>query len=199
MTSSKVLMAAPMCRAAIAAYLVGFVDLEAADAVSPSREGWRWTSAASSAASSCLVVAAVRLEPDFRGSTLHHRQLAGHSAAVGFAVGFVAAFGASVHGIVAASASSFADNLVAVRAVVAVGQVAVADLAAVLAVVGLAGLAAVGAAAAAIADQGYLPALTQVQKDPMVLLKGSCLPSREAHFYNQRPDRVTGASCRDPS
>lgn len=111
MTSSKVLMAAPMCRAAIAEYLVGFVDLEAADAVSPSREGWRWTFAASSAASSCLVVAAVRLGPDFRGSTLHHRQLAGHSAAdVGFAVGFVAAFGASAHGIVAASASSFADN-----------------------------------------------------------------------------------------
>lgn len=174
MTSSKVLMAVPMCRAAIAAYPVGFADLEAAvaaDVVSPSRGGWRWTSAASSAASSCPVVAAVRLEPDFRGSTLHDHQLAGHSAAaaaaVGFAAGFVAAFVAFARGIVAASASSFADDLIVARAAVAVVQVAAVNFAAGLAV---AGFAAAAAAVAVTSDQEYLLALTQVREDPMVLL-----------------------------
>lgn len=160
------------------AHIVGFAAVEAAaDAVSPCQEGRRWTSAASSAASSCPVVASVRLEPDFRGLTLHHHHRAGHSAAGGFAAEFVAAFDAFVRGIVAASASSSVGDLVAARAVVAVDHVAAVDFAAALAVAGFAGFAAAGLLAVT-SDQEYLLALVQIQEDPMILLKRSGPTSR---------------------
>lgn len=191
------------------------VDLEtglavvaaAVEVVSPSQGGRRWTSAASFAASSCLVVAADHSEePGFRGLTLHHHQLADHSVAVavvaaaGSVVGFVAVFVASARGIVAASASTFAGDLVAVQAdqavVAAVVQVVAVSFAVDLAV---AGFAAVAVAAVATSDQEHLLALIQAPGDLLVLLKGSGPTSRGVHSYNQGLDKVPGASCKDPS